>query len=363
MTSQPVSVPGEASHPALEISMGSTGDCILCLQLEEAEGMKLRQVKALLRKVMPNAASVALRLIHGTRVLEDHELQMRLSYGTRALEFHESQAELWPVESPLQLQVVIQAEMEVSDIREAIPDLLEQAMVLFDETVLELKSIKPSCLESLESLVSVIISKACSEPLHAHKMAELATAIQSGYAKFHCKHSDHSPAATVTFRKILLDGLQNEYEQWTENYLALESDLPACDPSFFPLSSQMELERRKKAMLARLIFIASLCKSKMVAFNVVRDVVDNLIEAHDATAISRHKRATSKLYIAECACHVIKTLGATTEMPIKTHGTIYSWIVRLGSLYTSWGYPPDSCLKDFLDQHQATADEESMLKM
>jgi len=315
----------DISTPALEVSLASTGDCILRLDREEAAGLTVGQVKTRLRVAMARATAscTALRLLRDTRIWEDNE----------------SLDELSLVEPLLQLQVVRQEQMEVTDMHEAIPFLLEKAMKPhdFETTVLELKSIKPACRQSLTTMVSLIVSKACSEPCHAQKLAKLAAAIQSSYAEFPPEAGDKS-GLTGTFRRSLLNCLQSEYERWTMDYLELEDDLTEGHNN-----QEEELERRRTAMLSRLIFLANLCSSKMVAWNVLRSVVEDVIGSHSSAVINRHRQVTSKLYIAECICHAIKSLGGA-EQTKKFH----IWHNRLRSLWSNLECPP-GCLRDFLE--------------
>ncbi|CAE7300450.1 EIF(ISO)4G2, partial [Symbiodinium sp. CCMP2592] len=152
--------------------------------------------------------------------------------------------------------------------------------------------------EQLEAIIELIFRKAVTEPHYCETYADLVFSLKSVYPDF----PSPDGGKPVTFRSLVLNICQNEFEE-----LLASSDLTEEEKSNCDAEEKAHLIKQKKhRMCANMKFIGHLFLRQLLSTKVVGSVICELVCFED-------DKTTPEEHALECACELLLTAGYTME--------------------------------------------------
>lgn len=152
--------------------------------------------------------------------------------------------------------------------------------------------------EQLEAIIELIFRKAVTEPHYCETYADLVFSLKSVYPDF----PSPDGGKPVTFRSLVLNICQNEFEE-----LLASSDLTEEEKSNCDAEEKAHLIKQKKhRMCANMKFIGHLFLRQLLSTKVVGSVICELVGFDD-------DKTTPEEHALECACELLLTAGYTME--------------------------------------------------
>ncbi|GAB1609027.1 eukaryotic translation initiation factor 4 gamma 2, partial [Argonauta hians] len=163
----------------------------------------------------------------------------------------------------------------------------------FDKLSLELLNVGIDSQLILKGIILLIFEKALDEPKYSSLYAQLCHRLCKDAPNF-----DHSSSKTITFRRLLLNKCQDEFENRSRATEAFDKkDGPLNDDE----AEQYHLAKQK--MLGNIKFIGELGKLEMLHEGILHKCIKQLLEKKKNVSI---KDMAEDL---ECLCQIIRTVG------------------------------------------------------
>ncbi|CAK0834317.1 unnamed protein product [Prorocentrum cordatum] len=151
--------------------------------------------------------------------------------------------------------------------------------------------------EELEHVIRIIFSKALAEPHYCETYADMVFSLRSRYPEFPPEHEDEK---AHSFTRILLNTVQNEFENLPTTFEPTEED----KQSYSADDLRLEIGKKKAKVLANMKFIGNLFLRQLLAVKVIGQVVHDLIGIKE-TPIEEH--------MIECVCELLKAIGYSLD--------------------------------------------------
>uniref|UniRef100_A0A0L8G7E7 MI domain-containing protein n=1 Tax=Octopus bimaculoides TaxID=37653 RepID=A0A0L8G7E7_OCTBM len=163
----------------------------------------------------------------------------------------------------------------------------------FDKLSLELLNVGIDSQLILKGIILLIFEKALDEPKYSSLYAQLCHRLCKDAPNF-----DHSSSKTITFRRLLLNKCQDEFENRSRATEAFDKkDGPLNDDE----AEQYHLAKQK--MLGNIKFIGELGKLEMLHEGILHKCIKQLLEKKKNVPV---KDMAEDL---ECLCQIIRTVG------------------------------------------------------
>uniref|UniRef100_T2MEM1 Eukaryotic translation initiation factor 4 gamma 1 n=1 Tax=Hydra vulgaris TaxID=6087 RepID=T2MEM1_HYDVU len=173
----------------------------------------------------------------------------------------------------------------------------------------KMKELKIDTKEKLEIAIDLIFEKAVSEPVFSVAYANLCHRLIDCFKQPMTDSS--TPNGTITFRRILLNKCQKEFDKDSSDEKLLEEDKGRTfDTEAESKLWKADLDQReilnRRRMLGNIRFIGELFKLKMISENIMHDCVIKLLKCEKVES------AEDQL---ECLCKLLATIGKDLDHP------------------------------------------------
>ncbi|CAE7558677.1 Eif4g3 [Symbiodinium pilosum] len=152
--------------------------------------------------------------------------------------------------------------------------------------------------EQLEAIIELIFRKAVTEPHYCETYADLVFSLKSVYPDF----PSPDGGKPVTFRSLVLNICQNEFEELLASSDLTEEEKANCDAE----EKAHLIKEKKDRMCANMKFIGHLFLRQLLSTKVVGSVICELVCFEDDAALPDE-------HALECACELLLTAGYTME--------------------------------------------------
>ncbi|XP_047138831.2 uncharacterized protein LOC124814829 [Hydra vulgaris] len=173
----------------------------------------------------------------------------------------------------------------------------------------KMKELKIDTKEKLEITIDLIFEKAVNEPLFSETCANLCHCLIDCFKQ--PKTGTFTPNGIITFKRILLNKCQKEFDNDSCDEKLLEEDISRTfDTEAESKLWKADLDQRKimnrRRMLGNIRFIGELFKLKMISENIMHDCVIKLLKCEKVES------AEDQL---ECLCILLATIGKDLDHP------------------------------------------------
>lgn len=174
----------------------------------------------------------------------------------------------------------------------------------FETLLKQIKELPINTEDRLAGCMDLVFEKAISEPNFCVAYAQMALNISSMKVL-----SKESPTEFVSFRKLLLNRCQTEFEKDKIDELELEKrqkEIDECESDekkkVLMLEKVDTLRRLRRRSLGNIRFIGELFKMKMLTEKIMFDCLSRLMKTDDEDSI-------------ECLCWLVRTIGKDLDQP------------------------------------------------
>lgn len=170
----------------------------------------------------------------------------------------------------------------------------ESVMTIGDQ----LREVPITSCQELELLISLISKKALSEPHYIETYADLVFSLKAAFPQF----PNENGGKPVTFKSVLLNICQAEFETLPTSLEPTPEELPIMDPE------EVEFQRKqtKGKLLANMKFIGHLFLRQLLSTKVISSVIQELTLCDRADELPQE-------HVVECAVELILSIGYTLE--------------------------------------------------
>lgn len=197
-----------------------------------------------------------------------------------------------------------QDEKELYDVDRAVCSILNKLTPQkFKPLVQQMTDLKLSNGTKLEKAISLIFEKAISEPGFSVAYANMCRVLTEAFNKVPATNEPNAPV--VTFRKILLNKCQTEFEKESKDEKELEEQrnrtFDTEEERKFNLEEIAYKERaNRRRTLGNIRFIGELYKLKMISEPIMHDCIYKLLKAEKQDSLEDQ---------LECLCKLLATIG------------------------------------------------------
>jgi len=197
-----------------------------------------------------------------------------------------------------------ESEREMDEVRRSVRAVLNkltpQKFKTLTNQIIELKI---DTQVKLEATIDLIFEKAVSEPVFSVAYANMCRVLAEQYKNVPSS-DENGKSSTTTFRKILLNKCQKEFEKEKESDKAIEDDkLKNFDTEEEKTNWLKEIDYREQQLRRRtrgnIRFIGELFKLKMISETIMHECVFKLLRSEGA----------SQEDSLECLCGLLTTIG------------------------------------------------------
>jgi len=177
----------------------------------------------------------------------------------------------------------------------------------FQTLVNQMLTLKVNSVEKLEKAIDLIFEKAVGEPgfsvAYAHMCRKLSEAFKAPVTQQTV--DGKVVASTVTFRKILLNKCQKEFEKDSSDEKELEESRNKVfekEDERKAWKEELDLKEmlNRRRMLGNIRFIGELFKLKMISENIMHNCIIKLLRAEKQESLEDQ---------LECLCKLLATIG------------------------------------------------------
>ncbi|XP_065655366.1 uncharacterized protein LOC136081661 isoform X3 [Hydra vulgaris] len=172
----------------------------------------------------------------------------------------------------------------------------------------KMKQLNIDTKEKLEIAIDLIFEKAVSEPVYSVAYANLCHRLIDCFKQPMTDTS--TPNGTITFRRILLNKCQKEFNKDSSDEKLLEDKSRTFDTEAESKLRKADLDKReimnRRRMLGNIRFIGELFKLKMISENIIHDCVIKLLKCEKVES------AEDQL---ECLCKLLATISKDFDHP------------------------------------------------
>ncbi|CAJ1404870.1 unnamed protein product [Effrenium voratum] len=170
--------------------------------------------------------------------------------------------------------------------------------------------------EQLEAIIELIFKKAVTEPHYSETYADLVFSLKSEFPDF----PDASGGKPVTFRSLVLNICQNEFEE-----LLSAAETPEQSAECTAEEKDVLAKKRKERMCANMKFVGHLYLRQLLSTKVVGSIICELVCLEDDDAFPEE-------HALECACELLLTAGYTMDTVPAGQGALDLSCKRLQDL-------------------------------
>lgn len=186
-------------------------------------------------------------------------------------------------------------------VRAVLNKLTPQKFKTLTNQIIELKI---NSQTKLEAAIDLIFEKAVSEPVFSVAYANMCRVLAEQYKNVPTSADESGKQQTTTFRKILLNKCQKEFEKEKENDKAIEDDkLKEFETKEEKAEWLKEIEYKEQQLRRRtrgnIRFIGELFKLKMISETIMHECVFKLLRSE----------GNSQEESLECLCGLLTTIG------------------------------------------------------
>ncbi|ESO01120.1 hypothetical protein HELRODRAFT_134242, partial [Helobdella robusta] len=169
----------------------------------------------------------------------------------------------------------------------------------FDTLIQQVHDLSIDTEEKLKGCIKLIFEKAIGEPSYSIAYAQMAKSLNNLRV-----HMDEQPSETVTFRKLLLNQCQKEFEKDKLEEIDLEKMTLQIEQSTSEKEKLQLTEAKQQAenvakrrSIGNIRFIGELYKLKMLTDNIMFECINRLLKySNDEDNV-------------ECLCRLLITIG------------------------------------------------------
>ncbi|KAI8489500.1 Eukaryotic translation initiation factor 4 gamma 2 [Branchiostoma belcheri] len=164
----------------------------------------------------------------------------------------------------------------------------------FDKLFLELLNVGIENKLILKGIILLVFEKAIDEPKYCSMYAQLCRRLCDDAPNF----DDPNKSGTTTFRRLLLNKCQDEFENRSKTFAAFDRD----DGPLTPEQNEQKMVAKRK-MLGNIRFIGELGKLDMLSEAILHKCIKQLLEK------KRTESVGDRAEDLECLCQIMRTCG------------------------------------------------------
>eukprot|EP00931_Biecheleriopsis_adriatica_P092654 TRINITY_DN66448_c0_g1_i1.p1 TRINITY_DN66448_c0_g1~~TRINITY_DN66448_c0_g1_i1.p1 ORF type:complete len:524 (-),score=137.39 TRINITY_DN66448_c0_g1_i1:67-1638(-) len=159
-------------------------------------------------------------------------------------------------------------------------------------------AVEVSGLSQLQVIIELIFKKAVTEPHYCETYADLVFSLKAVYPNF----ENPDGGKPVTFKSLVLNICQNEFEQLLSSADLSEDEKANCDEAELDYLRK----KRKDRMRANMKFIGHLFLRQLLSAKVIGTIICELLLCEQAETLPEE-------HALECACELLLAIGYTLE--------------------------------------------------
>jgi translation initiation factor 4G len=159
---------------------------------------------------------------------------------------------------------------------------------------------KPETIPEIELVVELVFKKALAEPHYCETYANMVFMLKGEMPSF----PNPDGGNDVTFKSILLNVCQNEFENMPRKIEISDEDRKNCDAE----ELKFKMATQKARFLANMRFIGHLFLQKLLNSKIVASIISELVGLQND-----EEEIVPEEHVVECICELLTAIGHTLE--------------------------------------------------